>query len=97
MNIQGYNFEGPWLLGTNFNDVPGVYVIFTGQICLDVGETDKLGNRINGDNHERKPQWLVRAGGGQIQIAFLNIPDQQRRLAIESSLRLALRPLCGDK
>lgn len=97
MNIQGYNFEGPWVLGTNFNDVSGVYVVFTSQTYLDVGETDKLGNRINGDNHERKPQWLLQAKGGQIQIAFLNVSDQQLRLAIESSLRLALRPLCGDK
>lgn len=97
MNIQGYNFEGPRLLGTSFNDISGVYVIFTGQTCLDVGETDKLGNRINNDNHERKPQWLARAGGCQIQVAFLNISDQQRRLAIESSLRLSLRPLCADK
>ena len=81
----------------NFNDVPGIYVVFTSQVWLDVGETDKLGQRINGDNHERKLQWLNRAAGGQIQIAFLRVPDQQQRLTIESSLRQSLRPLCGDR
>ena len=97
MIIQGLNFEGPWSLGTSFNDVPGVYVVFTGQAYLDVGETDKLGQRINGDNHERKPQWLRSAGMSPVQIALLKVAEQQQRLNIESNLRTALRPLCGDR
>ena len=97
MDILGYNFEGPWTMGQTFNDVPGIYVIFSGQTWLDVGETDKLGQRINDDNHERKPQWVRQSSGGLIQIAFLSVSGQQERLNIELRLRSALNPCCGDR
>ncbi len=96
-NISGYTFEGPWPLGTNFKDVAGAYVVYTSQKWLDVGETDRLGQRINGDNHERKPLWLNHAGGYQINIAFLGVSDSQKRLQIESELRNKLEPACGEK
>lgn len=95
VNIQGYNFQGPWVLGQDFNDIAGVYVIYTSQNWLDVGETDKFGERMN--NHERKSDWIRVAGGLQINIAFYGVPNGQQRLNIESSLRAALSPLCGDK
>ena len=95
--IAEYTFEGPWSLGTNFKDVAGVYVVYTSQKWLDVGETDKLGKRINGDNHERKPLWLSHAGGYQINIAFLKVADSQQRLQTESELRNKLGPACGEQ
>lgn len=97
MNISGYNFEGPWSLGQSFNDVPGIYVVYTSQQWLDIGETDKLGSRINGDNHERKPQWISNSGGLPINIAFLRIDEAKARLDVESQLRLLLAPVCGEK
>lgn len=97
MNIQGYAFEGPWFLGQKFNDVPGIYLVFTNNLWLDVGETDKLGSRINGDNHERKPDWIMNANGFQINIVFLRESNSENRLKIESYLRLSLKPVCGDK
>lgn len=97
MNIQGYYFEGPWVLGQVFNDVSGIYVVYTNAKWLDVGETDKLGNRINGDNHERKPDWIRNADQGQINIAFLKELNLENRLKIESHLRSVLNPCCGDR
>jgi len=97
MNIRGYNFEGPWLLGQSFNDVPGIYVIYTSQQWLDVGETDKLGSRLNGENHERKPQWISNSGQLPINIAFLRVDGASLRLSIESRLRLLLSPICGKQ
>ena len=97
MNISGYNFEGPWPLGQSFIDTPGVYVVYTVQKWLDVGETDKLGSRINGDNHERKPQWISASGGLPIGIAFLRVNEPKVRLVIESLLRLSLKPICGER
>lgn len=97
INIRGYNFQGPWVLGTDFRNVPGVYVVFTNQRYLDVGETDDLGRRINGDNHERKPQWLLNAAGNPISVAFLDVPNQQTRLMIEANLRTSLNPCCGER
>lgn len=96
-NISGLNFQGPWPLTTGFSDVPGVYVIYTSQKWLDVGETDGLGTRVNGDNHERKQCWLNNAGGLQIDLAFLSESNQQRRLDIESNLRRALNLSCGER
>jgi len=97
VKISGYDFEGPWILGTNFNDVPGIYAVYTSQSWLDVGETDKLGTRINNNNHERKPAWVRNANGLPINIAFLGVSDAQQRLQIESSLRTILQPICGDR
>jgi hypothetical protein len=97
MNIAGYNFEGPWLLGQKFNDVPGVYVIYNPTIWLDVGEADKLGGRINNNAHERQPQWISNSNMFQIYIAFLRVDNIPLRLTIESQLRQSLRPVCGQK
>lgn len=95
--IQGYTFQGPWGIETTFIDVPGVYVIYTNQHWLDVGETDKLGQRINGNNHKRKPDWIRNAQSYPIWLAFLGISSPEERRRIESQLRLALNPLCGDR
>lgn len=97
MDIAGYNFEGPWLLGQDFNNVPGVYVIYNPRAWLDVGETDKLGQRINNNAHERQPQWISNSNTLQIYIAFLRMGDAQLRLTIESQLRQTLVPVCGEK
>jgi len=96
MIIGGYIFDGPYSIDTNFNEVAGVYVIFTlSNSWLDVGETDKLKSRVA--NHERKPCWKNHAGGNQIKLAFLHEKNQNRRLEIESALRSSLNPPCGDK
>jgi hypothetical protein len=97
MKILDYDFEVPWTLGHTFNNVPGIYIIYSGQSWLDVGETDKLGQRINGENHERKPQWMRIASGNTINIAFLRVNSLQDRLFIESRLRQILNPACGDR
>ena len=97
MNIQGYNFEGPWLLGQRFNDVAGIYVIYNQNRWLDVGETDKLGQRMNNNAHERQPQWILNSNGLQIGVAFLQVNDRNTRLTIESQLRQLFNPICGER
>lgn len=95
VKIQNYGFQGPFSLNTQLNDVAGVYVIYTSQNWLDVGETDKLGTRIG--SHERRPEWLRSANGYPVWLAFLGVQNSQQRLQIESELRNTLRPLCGDE
>lgn len=46
VKIQNYNFQGPFSLNTLLNEVAGIYVIYTSQNWLDVGETDKLGQEL---------------------------------------------------
>ena len=95
VKIKNYNFQGPFSLNISLNEVAGVYVIYTSQNWLDVGETDKLGTRIG--SHERKPEWLRNANGLPIWLAFLGMANSQQRLQIESELRKFLSPLCGEK
>ena len=94
VNINSYTFE-VYPLNTSFNDVPGIYVICTSQKWLDVGETDKLGQRI--PSHERRNCWINNAGGLPINLAFLYVESQDQRLNIEVSLRNSLNPTCGDR
>lgn len=95
VRILDYEFEGPYSIGANFNNVPGIYVIYTLEKWLDVGETDKLGQRI--PTHERKNDWINNANGKNISLAFLRINDQDKRLSIESYLRDKLNPVCGER
>lgn len=95
MMIGGYNFEGPWILGQSFNEIAGVYVIYTSQDWLDVGETNKLEERIS--NHERKPDWVKASNGLQINIVFYINSNSQQRQAMESYLRGYLKPVCGER
>lgn len=95
VKIQNYDFQGPFSLNTSLNEVSGVYIVYTSQNWLDVGETDKLGTRIG--SHERKPEWFRYANGQPIWLAFLGISNSVQRLRIESELRNSLSPLCGEK
>lgn len=96
MLIEGYDFEA-YSLNTIFNNVPGVYVIFTEKFWLDVGETDELGNRVNGNNHERKTCWISKSNGYPISVAFRKIFSKQERQELEFNLRAKLKPVCGEK
>ncbi|TSC87298.1 MAG: hypothetical protein G01um101416_512 [Microgenomates group bacterium Gr01-1014_16] len=94
-NIAGYQLETGYPLSTAFNDVAGVYAIYTNERWLDVGETDQLGTRISG--HERRSCWQRNANSQTIYVAIYREANQQIRLHIESYLRLQLNPMCGDK
>lgn len=92
--IQGYNFEPHNLDGTNFNEVPGVYIVYTSESWLDVGETDKLASRLSG--HERKDCWRRHANRNVIYLAFMYVAEPTMRVRIEQLLRGKLSPLCGQ-
>jgi len=104
MQIQGYQetyqFEQPYFLkNTTFNNVKAVYVIYTvlngRTVRLDVGETDKLSDRLAG--HERKSCWEQKSRGSDIFVAVMQVVDEVQRRNIESDLRSGLVPLCGEK
>lgn len=100
MQIAGYEFEQPYVLRTTrFNDVAAVYIIYAvlngKTVCLDVGETDKLGERIS--NHERKDCWEKNSSGSEIYVGVIQSPSEYQRRNIESELRTKLLPICGEK
>lgn len=94
VEIKGYQFETGYTPETNFNNVAAVYVVYTNDVWLDVGETDELGSRIQ--SHERKGCWERNAGGKKIWIAVRQEGNKQGRLALEAYLRRELRPKCGE-
>lgn len=97
MNILGNYFEiGFSLYGVVFNEVAGIYLIYTsGGRILDVGETDQLKTRLQ--NHERKLSWILNAGNESIFIAFHSEGNSALRLIKEQILRYNLNPVCGER
>lgn len=95
--ILGVRFESYPLESTNFNDVPGVYVISTSQKWIDVGQTDKLASRLA--NHERKPCWKRNSNNLTLWVNFKRIDSEQERLDLEAKLRQNLKPapICGEE
>lgn len=93
--ILGITFEVYPLEETNFNEAAGVYVIATSEKWLDVGETDKLGSRL--ENHERKPCWYRNSDNKTILVCFKMINNQQERFNLEKKLREELKPACGEE
>lgn len=99
MQINGYSFEQPYTLITRFNNVSAIYVVYTvvsgRTVWLDVGETDKLGDRIA--NHDRKNCWLRQASSNKIYIGIKQEADEFTRRQVEADLRNQLLPLCGER
>jgi len=97
VNVFHYIFNGPWSLNTNFFNIPSVYVVYANDLCLEVGETEKLGQRLNNNNHERKNLWFEKAKKQLVKVVFLRIKKKQDRLEIKKQLRLKLSPIFGEK
>src|SRR4030066_494464 len=99
MQLLGYEFEKPYIfLQTTFYDIAAVYIVYTilngKTIWLDVGETDKLGNRLS--THERKDCWLINSLGREIYIGVMQVKNEFTRRNIELDLRNKLLPICGE-
>ncbi len=93
LNVLGYQFDGPYSVNEDFNNVAGVYIITTpNAVIVDVGETENLKDRIPG--HERRQCWIK--NGGTI-FYFHREVHSQNRLAIESLIRNKYNPACGVK
>lgn len=91
MQLFGYSFDGPHSLSAPFNDVPGVYLVLdAAKSVVDVGQTDKLGQRI--PNHDRKPCWQRSRA---TELWFAHEQSERNRLALESVLRNQYSPKCG--
>lgn len=103
MSIQicGYTFEGPYMSTADLQNQPGVYVILDkhtddGWYVIDVGESNEIKNRV--ESHDRANCWQ-RNRKGVLGVAVkytLGWTSQQRR-NLESQIREAYSPVCGDR
>lgn len=96
MQIEGYQFAGPYYHTRRFNNDFGcVYVLLNNlNQVVDVGETGNINERII--NHERKTCWYSH-GCGETGLYIFVSPDQNFRLALEKLIRLKYRPVCGSR
>lgn len=96
INIEGYQFSGPFYHTKRFNqDFGCVYLILNQQNkIIDVGETSDVNSRLL--NHERKSCWYLN-GSGDTGLYIYISQDQGFRLLLEKLIRNKYRPLCGDR
>lgn len=84
-DFYGYEFEADLDLFTSeFEDIPGVYVIYTPKVCLEIGETEDLRNSLETNNNTR--EWLTKSEGEDILVAFHPDKDKESRKEKESYL-----------
>lgn len=92
-DFYGVDFEAEYVLfADDFEDLPGIYVVYTEKVCLDIGQTEKLKTAI--EAHENTGQWVKVSGGDEIYVAFHFDPDGESRNDLEKHLRLKMHPIC---
>ncbi len=67
-------------------EIPGVYVIFKGRICLYVGQTANLQRRLRGHGYFK-----------DTKVCYLQMtPERRPRLVIENAVANAVKPRFGN-
>ena len=96
MQIEGYQFAGPYFHTRLFNNDFGcVYVLINrANQVVDVGETGSINSRM--PNHERKTCWYQHACGDTGLYVFVS-GDENFRRALEGLIRVKYRPPCGQR
>lgn len=94
VDFYGYDFKVDFpLLITEFEQYPGVYVVYTEKVVLDLGVTENLKDSI--ETHINTHKWFELSKGDSIFVAFYFEVDIEVRIEIENYLRPKMKPLCG--
>lgn len=101
IEIRNYQFDGPFGTVESLRNSSGVYAILTkgpydssSYTVIDIGESGDLRTRISG--HDRKDCWTKNKLGAGIFVAAYYC-NQADRCRIETELRFAYSPVCGDR
>ena len=97
INIEGYEFEGPFTSVDSLESISGVYVIHyrnsQGKYSrLDVGESEDVKDRV--ENHDRKDCWKRNANGVITVSAYYC--DENERVRVEKIIRDRSNLACGE-
>lgn len=88
----GIFFEAEHLLfGYDFEELPGVYIVYTEKDCLDIGETGNL--KISLETHKNTLEWIKQADDEDIFVAFHLDDNQESRKDKELYLRSKMHPV----
>jgi hypothetical protein len=97
INIEGYEFEGPFTSTDSLKSLSGVYVIHyknnNGKYTrLDVGESEDVKDRV--ETHDRKECWDRNAHGDITVSAYYC--SENERMRVEKIIRDSLNLPCGE-
>lgn len=93
INFFGYDFEGGYLLfGDEFVPEPGVFVVYTDKLCLEVGESGNLREAL--ETHNNTLEWIKVAGSDDIFVAVYLEPDEESRREVKEHLHSKMNPRC---
>ncbi len=88
----GYDFEVDYnLFGDQFQEAPGIYIIYTAKACLDIGSTKTLKTSL--ETHPHTAKWITLAEGEDILVALYFEDNDRQRENITSFLRSRMHPL----
>lgn len=98
VQIDNYNFEGPFRDPASLRDQSGVYAVLGGNgvnswRVVDIGESAQVRTRVT--NHDRADCWSRNRGGGLAYAAYYC--NERDRMRIEQELRAKINPPCGDR
>lgn len=94
---NGYDFDGGYDDPNRLQAKAGIYLVFTKEMVIDIGESEDVRNRIL--THDRKDCWQRKANGGVLYYAAHNMPGSsiEARHEIELRLRSLVNLPCGEK
>ncbi len=94
MNLNGYNFEGPYdFASDDFNEVAGIYAIVSQNKVVYVGITDNLKERMSG--HHKEDCWRRNILATNC-LYWLRESNEIRRQQIERGIIDNYEPVCND-
>jgi hypothetical protein len=92
-NFYGYDFEADFsLLGDEFEEVPGVYVIYNEKDCLEIGETENIKETLETNEHTRN--WVKLSQELEIYVAIYPEDNEEARMEVVNHLKEKMLPLC---
>lgn len=91
-DFYGVTFEVEYpLFGYEFEELPGIYIIYTSKDCLEVGFTANL--KMCLEEHEHTRDWVRLANELEILVAFHLDEDKESRKDKLVYLKEKMKPL----
>lgn len=94
MNLNGYNFNGPYdFANDNFNEIAGIYVIISQNKLIYVGITNNLKERMSG--HHKENCWRRNILTTNC-LYWLGENNEKLRSQIEIDIINKYNPVCNE-
>ena len=90
-DFYGIDFEVEYsLFADEFESVPGIYVVYTSKICLEIGESEDIKMSLETNEHTR--DWINLSDKQDILVAIHLDPDKNSREDKVLHLKARMKP-----